>query len=291
VAIKKTLTISGGSLELLQDSDSLQWTEELTNGGLSASIIGAPVYCDGDDSFKESKADALATSKVLGLVSDTSIASGSPGNVIMYGILEATTLEWGSVLDPPTMMGLTPGSVYYLSDTFTGVITGAPPTAHGSSITPIGVALTPTMLFVNPGTPTVAEHDPLLVATVTNNNASALVICRPVYSDGSGTVDLAQADASATAQVTGLVLDTSILPTASGNILSTGYLEASTGEWDVVTGGSGGLTAGSRYYLSAATAGALTTTAPSTTGDRITLIGKAVSTSIMKLEIRQVGVV
>jgi hypothetical protein len=42
---------------------------------------------------------------------------------------------------------------------------------------------------------------------------------------------------------------------------------ATTGQWDAVTGGSGGLTPGVYYYVSAATAGLLTTTAPTTTGE------------------------
>jgi hypothetical protein len=51
-----------------------------------------------------------------------------------------------------------------------------------------------------------------------------------------------------------------------------------------VTGQVGGLTPNSTYYLSAATAGALTTTAPSTAGQFVYRVGKAISTTQMDID-------
>ena len=92
----------------------------------------------------------------------------------------------------------------------------------------------------------------------TNNNASPIVIGAPVYPDGNGTVDIAQADASGTVEVLGLVQETSIAAAASGYIQTDGILTATTGQWDAVAGTTGGLTAGTVYWLDPDTAGLLT---------------------------------
>lgn len=117
----------------------------------------------------------------------------------------------------------------------------------------------------------------------TNDNAGSIVICSPVYVKSNGHVDLAKADASATSRAFGLVLDTSIATTVSGYIQAEGILTATTGQWDAVAGTSGGLAAGTVYYLSAATAGLLTATPPSTVGQSIVEIGQALSTTELKI--------
>lgn len=119
----------------------------------------------------------------------------------------------------------------------------------------------------------------------TNNNAGAMSICQAVYVDGAGTVDLAQADALGTSEVLGLVFDSTIAAAASGGILTDGRLEATTGEWDAVTGQVGGLTSGSRYYLDETTPGNLTTTAPVADGEVVAPVGVALSTTEMEINI------
>lgn len=123
------------------------------------------------------------------------------------------------------------------------------------------------------------------IISATNSNAGTINIGEPVYVDGASSVDLARANASGTKNVIGLVASTSISAAASGNILTDGILTASTGQWDAVTGGSGGLTAGARYYLSATTAGRLTTTAPTTVGQYVCPVGVALSTTEFRLDI------
>lgn len=119
----------------------------------------------------------------------------------------------------------------------------------------------------------------------TNNNAGAIVIGQPVYVDGAGTVDLAQADIIGTSNVLGLVADASIANAASGGIQTDGNLTATTGEWDTVTGQVGGLTTGVRYFLDPATAGMLTTTAPTTLGEVVAPVGTAMSTTELEITI------
>jgi hypothetical protein len=81
--------------------------------------------------------------------------------------------------------------------------------------------------------------------------------------------------------VVGLVGDTTIANGVAGNIVTTGVLTATTGQWDAVTGQSGGLTTNSMYWLSGSTAGAIVTTAP-TTG-HLAPVGLAISTTQLRL--------
>lgn len=123
------------------------------------------------------------------------------------------------------------------------------------------------------------------IVALANSNASAIVIGSPVYKTAtSNQVDLARANASGTRRVIGLVADTSIASSASGNIQTDGVLVATTAEWDAVTGQTGGLTPGSQYWLSAATAGRLTTTVPGA-GNYCVPVGIALSTTEMEISI------
>lgn len=123
------------------------------------------------------------------------------------------------------------------------------------------------------------------VVALTNGNASPIVIGAPVYSDSAGSVDLAQANASGTVEVLGFVKDVSIAAAASGSIQTDGILAATTGQWDAVTGGTGGLTSGTVYYLDPTTAGMLTSTAPSTPTQYVVRVGKAISTTEMEISV------
>ena len=123
------------------------------------------------------------------------------------------------------------------------------------------------------------------VVQATNANASPIVIGAPVYPSVAGSVDLAKADAQATVQVLGLVKDTSIASAASGAIQTDGILSATTAQWDAVTGGTGGLTVGGVYYLDAANAGKLTSTAPTTGGQFVVRVGLAMSTTELDISI------
>lgn len=123
--------------------------------------------------------------------------------------------------------------------------------------------------------------------SATNSNASAITIGQPTYTDGAGSVDLARADAIGTARVNGLVADASIASAASGVVKYSGILTSA--DWTAVIG-SASLTAGANYYLSASTAGQLTATAPDATGQQLTYVGRAISTTELVIEIdRPVG--
>jgi hypothetical protein len=124
--------------------------------------------------------------------------------------------------------------------------------------------------------------------TLTNDEASPVVIGAPVYSDANDGFKKAKADAGGTALVIGLVSQSpSITNATAGTVGVSGILTATTAQWDAVTGQVGGLTFNTRYYLSAATSGLLTITAPTTTGNYVVEIGQALSTTEMSINIKK----
>jgi len=124
------------------------------------------------------------------------------------------------------------------------------------------------------------------VVSQTNDEASPIVICAPVYNDANDGVKKAKADASGTKDVIGLVADASIANGVAGSIQVNGILSATTGQWDAVFGTTGGLTKGTRYYLSAGTAGLGTVSAPNTTGQYVVELGLALSTTELMIQIK-----
>ena len=86
-----------------------------------------------------------------------------------------------------------------------------------------------------------------------------------VFKAATGDIDLAKANATSTHVAIGVVTVAAAL--------------GETAEFQThgIVGGFSGLTIGAVYYLSAATAGEITSTAPSTGGQYVVILGKAVS--------------
>ncbi|MFA5976507.1 MAG: hypothetical protein WC859_10150 [Elusimicrobiota bacterium] len=127
------------------------------------------------------------------------------------------------------------------------------------------------------------------VVSKVNGNAGTIVICTPVYPSSNTAVDKASAGASGTKKVLGLMQSASTASAASGLVQTDGVLTATTGQWDAVAGTTGGLTAGTIYYLSA-TAGLITATAPSTSGNYVCAVGLALSTTELDIDVDINGV-
>lgn len=125
------------------------------------------------------------------------------------------------------------------------------------------------------------------VVAMTNDEASSIAIGQAVYANSSGNVNLAQADAAGTVEVLGLVSEETITAAASGDIQTDGVIAATEAQWDTVTGQTGGLTPGSVYFLDAGSAGGLTTTAPSTAGQYVVRVGRAISATQMEISMTQ----
>ncbi len=124
------------------------------------------------------------------------------------------------------------------------------------------------------------------VVSKTNDNAGAITIGTPVYVKSNGSVDKAAAGTAGTKNVLGLVREASIAAAASGNIQTDGVLTSA--DWTAVIGATT-LTAGSMYYLST-TAGQLTTTPPSSSGNYVVRVGLAIATDTLEIDTDRGGV-
>lgn len=119
-------------------------------------------------------------------------------------------------------------------------------------------------------------------STLTNDEATQVVIGAPVYIDGAGSFKKGVANSLVTSDLEGLLFQTTASG-AQGIVASSGPLTATTAQWDAVTGQTGGLTSGAKYYLDNAQAGKLTSTPP-TTGF-LARVGKATSATTMTVRI------
>jgi hypothetical protein len=104
-----------------------------------------------------------------------------------------------------------------------------------------------------------------------------------VYVPSSVHADLAQADAVGTTRAVGLAV-ADVSSGALGSYVTEGLITLA--DWtDVI--GSATLTSGEYYYLSEAAAGKLVSPAPTATGEFVVAIGRALSTTILDIEISQ----
>lgn len=122
-----------------------------------------------------------------------------------------------------------------------------------------------------------AFTDSLAEAVFQAAEATATVTAfQVVRSSGDGQITPAQATSQAGSDVIGIA-------TAGGGIGASVQYQT-VGAVDYTPGG---LTPGAIYYLSATTAGAITTTAPSTAGQYVVVIGKATAADKLVLQIGQ----
>ncbi len=113
------------------------------------------------------------------------------------------------------------------------------------------------------------------VASLTNDDVGAHAAGDVVYCDDNDGVKKAKADAAGTAGAIGVAAG-AVSAGASGSYMVAGVLSGLTG-----------LVAGTEYYLSAATAGLLTATAPTTPGQYVVKIGRAISTTELMVNIER----
>jgi len=132
----------------------------------------------------------------------------------------------------------------------------------------------------------VVQGDPSSPGNIAPIASVAIAAGTPCYLNGSGQAVPAIANSVPTAQVVGVA----VLPAEAGApvyLKTGGGVNLSTAQWDaIVTGESGGLTPGSVYYLSAATAGFITKTAPVGVGNVDLQVGIALSATALDVQIR-----
>ncbi len=117
---------------------------------------------------------------------------------------------------------------------------------------------------------------------------SAAIPGNCVYIDGSDSVDLANAAATGTSNAIGFA-NASVSGGSSGAVVFDGLVTLTTAEWDAVAGTAGGLTAGTKYYMSDVTAGAIVSQANITTTatNYVVEIGEALSSTSLEISIRR----
>ena len=120
------------------------------------------------------------------------------------------------------------------------------------------------------------EHAGNEIATFDSNT----LVGQPLYAKASGNVDLADASAISTAEIVGLAYEDA---SATEDKRYTPDGRITLDDWTNVVG-STNLTPGAVYFLSA-TAGQLTTTAPTVVGEIVVRVGKALSTTTFDIEI------
>jgi hypothetical protein len=131
------LTVAGGVPTWAAPAAGSYITLALTNGNGGTINQGQLVYFNGtNDTVDLAKADNITTSRVIGAVYDSSIATTATGNIIITG------------LAPAALSGATAGTVYYLSDATAGLATTTAPSTAGHSVIKVGIAADATKLFL-----------------------------------------------------------------------------------------------------------------------------------------------
>lgn len=124
--------------------------------------------------------------------------------------------------------------------------------------------------------------------SLTNGEATPVVVGAPVYSQAASTFKKAKADAAGTSNCIGLVSQSpSIANGVAGTVGVEGIITLTTAQWDAVAGTTGGLTFNTRYYVSATVAGQITSTPPATVGQYVQCVGIALSPTVLKLEVSE----
>lgn len=119
---------------------------------------------------------------------------------------------------------------------------------------------------------------------ITLTPASDMIAGQLVYLSGADACTKAKADASGTSKLAALAVAAQSSGVA-GTFMLAGVLVLTTAQWDAVMGTTGGLTAGTEYYLSAATSGLGTATATTTAGQYVVCVGYALSTTELMVKI------
>jgi len=131
-----------------------------------------------------------------------------------------------------------------------------------------------------------ADDLPIDADKLSRTFTSTVIPGEPVYVDGAGSVDEAQANAIGTSDVLGIA-PAGVTAAATGQVVTDGVVTLTTVQWDAVAGTTGGLTAGAKYFLDPATAGRLEEGSSATATEYVVEIGEALSTTEMHVRPRR----
>lgn len=257
-------------------------TLQLTNDEVGVVPAGTPIYVDAPNGFKRSQADAQATARTIGLLT-ANVAPGVQGAVQLSGPITLTTAQWDAICG--TIGGLAFDVPYYLDAASPGALTATPPSATGAVVQQVIIGVSPTTAVIQIGIPEVLGSGSTIIQ-LRNDNAGAIPICSPVYSDAADGMDLGIANGTGKSRIIGLVVDVSVPSGAQGDVAVSGIFVATTGQWDAVAGTVGGLLFNTPYYLDPTTPGKLTSVAPSTPGQEVAQVIVALSTTEARIAIQ-----
>lgn len=151
MSLRKPLVLNAGQIQQLQSGDTLDAPQSggdvivLTNNNAGTLAPGTTVYTVANDAVDKAKADAVGTTKMIGLAA-ASISAAASGPILVSGIITLTTGQWDAAFG--TTGGLTKDVVYYLSATTAGLGTSTAPTTVGQYVVEIGIAISTTELMV-----------------------------------------------------------------------------------------------------------------------------------------------
>lgn len=166
-----------------------------------------------------------------------------------------------------------------LIDTLASITSISGAALIAGSVAPL--ALTPGSLLqklrTNASGSTVEWFDDTYTSLLVTQTSHGFTAPDSVYVNASGTFLKAQANMVSTGQAAGVVGQ--VIDANKFVLVINGLVTASTGAWDTRTGGSGGLTTGTVYYLADAIAGGYTTTPPSNVNNTVQALLLALSSA------------
>lgn len=191
------------------------------------------------------------------------------------GIVQLTAAQWDTATGGSG--GLTLGSTYYPTAPPGAGVTSTRPSLPGDFVTRVGIAISATQLLLEVAPPVQVLGDSIYFAT---NVAAPPVVGTVVVGTGTG-LQITPAINSGTAADAAAVGVIAAYASGAPVVQSAGIATLTTAQWDAVTGGSGGLTPGTPYYV-AGTSGHLTSARPSSP-TLIAQVGIAISTTQLLL--------
>lgn len=152
MALRKPLVLVDGKPQQLQAGDNLDATitshEDITlTVGAGNWVIGVPVYMSAASTATTAKADAEATSTVIGLAIESATAAAT-GTVRLDGTLTLTTEQWDTICG--TTGGLVYNTPYYLDNGTAGKLTGTAVTTGYSTQIIRGISATTAKIEITP---------------------------------------------------------------------------------------------------------------------------------------------
>ena len=216
--------------------------------------VGDWVRVSGNTVYSLADGSSFANSQGVGVVID----DGDPLFEIQFsGFVSGVIIRAYDAAGVIIPGGIASSTVYYLSDVVPGQLTPFKPTGLFSSVKPCYISESSTSLtgFILPQQPLEVkpgDDDPSFVVVTQNGHGFSVEDCLRVLA--SGTYIEAQADTLTNARAVGIVVE--VIDANTFVLQTSGFTDKITGK-----------TAATQYFLSAATAGLLTSTEPSTDGE------------------------